>query len=125
MSQQPDNFEPLNPVQVEHHLRELSNRIAKGVRYVSERLYEFDEKERLYKKAFAIAFTTSDGSVEDRKQHAVLATGDACEARDVAKASLDYAKDLVKSYRDEMSSYQTISAMVRAMYSTAGRGEGA
>lgn len=122
---QPDSFEPLNPAQVEHHLRELSNRIAKGVKYVSDRQREFDEQERLFKKAYAVAFTTGEGSNEDRKQQAILKTMQACEDRDVAKAALDYAKDLVKSYRDEMSTYQTISAMVRAMYAVAGRGEGA
>ena len=118
-------MEPLNPVQVENHLRELSNRIAKGVGYVSKKQYEFDEAERLYKKAYAIAFTTGEGSNEDRKQQAFLRTMEALEQRDNAKAALDYSKDLVRSYRDEMSTYQTISAMVRAMYSVAGRGEGA
>lgn len=124
MSQQ-NSYEPLNPVQVEQHLRELVNRIAKGVRYVSDRQREFDEAERLYKKAVATAYMTAEGSIKDREHSAVLATGEACEARDLAKAKLDYSKDLVRSYRDELSSYQTISAMVRAMYAVSGRGEGA
>lgn len=118
-------MEPLNPVEVETRIRELAGRIAKGVRIVSDRQREYDTAERAFRRAFAVAFTGGEGSVEDRKQAATLATMGECEARDVAKASLDYAKDLNRALRDELSSYQTISAMVRAMYSVAGRGEGA
>ncbi|QQU97765.1 hypothetical protein [Corynebacterium amycolatum] len=125
MASQKNNYEPLNPVDVEIRIRELSNKIAQSVKYVSAKQREYDDAERAYKRAYAIAYTTGKGSIEDRKQNAVLATEKECQRRDVAKAALDYAKDFTRAYRDELSSYQTISAMVRQMYAVAGRGEGA
>lgn len=116
---------PLNPVQIETAIRELVNRIAKGIQVCSTRYTAFLEADRHFDREYAGAYLAAEGSIEDKKQHARLETMPAREERDIAEAAYRHADRLAKALELELRAYQSIGASVRSMYSVAGRSEGA
>lgn len=118
-------MEPLNPVMVERHVLELTNRISKGIRVFSDRYADFLEKDREFDKAYAHAYLKAEGSIKDKEKAAVLETFEARTARDVAEVSYRHANQLLKALDSELRAWQSIGASVRQQYAVAGRGEGA
>lgn len=118
-------MEPLNPVEIESKIRELSNRIAKGVKVASDLYSEFLAADRVFDAEFARAYLGAEGSIKDKEQSARLESMPEREARDVADAAYRYADRLAKALELELRALQSIGASVRAMYGVAGRGEGA
>lgn len=114
---------PLNPVDIEDSIREISARIAKGVPFASERYKEFLEADREFDRAYAQAYLAAEGSIKDKEQIARLETMEEREKRDVAEAAYKYADRLAKALEGELRATQSLGASVRAMYSVAGRGE--
>lgn len=115
--------QPLDPVSIETHIRELVNRIAKGIRVCSDRYTAFQEADREFDRTFATEYLAADGSIKDKEQTAKLRAMDAREARDVAEAAHRHADRLAKALELELRAYQSIGASVRSMYAVAGRGE--
>lgn len=113
----------MNPVEVEHKILDLSNRIAKGVGVYSQRLQSFKDADLAFDRAYASAYLSGEGSIKDREQQAVLATLEERQARDVAEVALKHADRLAKALEGELRAMQSIGASVRAMYGVAGRGE--
>ena len=118
-------MQPLNPVQTEQHILELTNRISKGIRVFSERYAGFLEKDREFDKAYARAYLMAEGSIKDKEKTAVLETFEARTARDVAEVAYKNADKLLKALDSELRAWQTVAASVRQQYAVAGRGEGA
>ncbi|QWS68232.1 hypothetical protein SEA_VANLEE_115 [Gordonia phage VanLee] len=114
--------EPVNPVQVEAAIRHCANRIARGVRIVSDRLAESKAAKRAYDEAFARALLNAPGAVATKKYHAVLATTEEAAARDVADVALDYARDTARALEKELDALRSIGASTRQMYSAGGMG---
>lgn len=114
---------PLNPVQIEEHIRELVNRIAKGIQVCSQRYSEFLEADRAFDREYAQAYLSADGSIKDKEQTARIETMPAREERDVADAAYRHADRLAKALDLELRAYQSLGASVRQMYANAGRGE--
>lgn len=117
--------DPLNPVQIEAHIRELVDRIARGIKVCSDRYQAFQTADREFDREYASAYLAADGSIKDKDAKAKLETMDAREARDVAEAAHRHADRLAKALELELRAYQSIGASVRSMYAVAGRGEGA
>lgn len=115
----------MNPVEVEHNILTLSNRIANGVGVYSKALQEFKDADRAFDRAYAGAYLAAEGSIKDREQQATLATMQQREARDIAEVKMKHADRLAKALEGELRAMQSIGASVRAMYGVAGRGEGA
>ena len=115
--------QPLNPVEIEQTIRELVNRIAKGIQVCSDRYTAFLNADREFDRAYAQAYLAADGSIEDKKQQARLATDEARDQRDVADAAYRHADRLAKALELELRAWQSIGASVRSMYAVAGRGE--
>jgi 16S rRNA G527 N7-methylase RsmG len=115
-----DTDEPVNPVQVEAALREIANRIAKGVKVVDERLRAYKQAKREYDQAFARAVLAADGAVALKKYRAVIETADLAEKVDIAETSLSYARETAKALEKELDALRSIGASTRAMYGTAG-----
>lgn len=115
--------EVLNPVAIESHIREISNRIAKSASVCNDRYVAFLEADRAFDVAESTAYMSHDGAAHEKKHAAVLATQDEREARDVADAAYRYADRLAKALESELRAYQSIGASARAMYAVAGRGE--
>lgn len=114
---------PLNPVDVETTIREVSNRIAKGVSVCDWRYKEFLAADHAYDLAYAAAYLGADGPQHERKYRAELATASVRQARDVADAAYRYADRQAKALEAELRAMQSVGASIRAMYQVAGVGE--
>lgn len=113
----------VNPVAVEDAIREVANRIAKGVMVCDERYRAFLEAERAYDVAFARAYLNYPGPAHERKYAAELATVQERTARDVADAAYRYADRQAKALESELRALQSVGASMRAMFGAAGVGE--
>ena len=114
---------PLSPVQIEEHIRELVNRIAKGIQVCSQRYSEFLDADRLFDREYAQAYLAADGSIKDKEAAARIETMPAREERDIADAAYRHADRLSKALDSELRAFQSLGASVRQMYANAGRGE--
>jgi hypothetical protein len=113
----------LNPVSVEHAIREVADSIAKGVRIVSDRYSDFLNADRAYDQAFARAYMAQDGPAHERKYAAELATAQERQARDVADVAYQYARSTARALEDKLRAYQSVNASIRTAYGVAGVGE--
>lgn len=111
----------LNPVDIEHRISEISERIAKGVSVVTEAEREAKRLRREFDLAFAHAFTSAEGSIPGRKYQAQIQTMPQREAAENAEIAFAYAERTAWALKDELSAFQSIGASVRAMYDVAGR----
>ena len=112
-----------NPVEVEDRIREISNRISKGVGVCDERYQAHLAAERLYDAAYAQAYLDHSGPAHEKRYAAELATLDERKARDEADAAYRYADRRARALENELRAMQSVGASIRAMYATAGRGE--
>lgn len=112
-----------NPAEVEERIREISNRISKGVGVCDERYRAHLAAARLYDGAYAQAYMDHQGAAHERRYAAELATLDERKARDEADAAYRYADRRAKALTEELRAMQSVGASIRAMYATAGRGE--
>ena len=114
----------LNPVDVERKISEISDRIAKGVRVVSDAHGQWLKAEKVYKEAYAKAYLgDGEGPAHARRYVADLATLEERDARDVAAVAYRHVRDLARALEKELAATQSIGASVRQMYGVAGRGE--
>lgn len=114
---------PLNPVDVESTIRELSERIAKGVLFVSKAERKYVDADRAYAHAYAVAYLNHDGPQQEKRYAADLATISQREARDIAHTEFRYADRQAKALQDQLRAWQSVGASIRSMYAVAGRGE--
>lgn len=114
---------PLNPVDIEAAIREVSQRISNGVKVCDERYRAFLEADRMYDAAFASAYLSADGPAHKAKFEAELATSRLRSDRDAADAAYRYADRRAKALEAELRAWQSVGASVRAMYAVAGAGE--
>lgn len=113
----------INPVDVEKAIREVSERIAKGVKICDEHYRRFLDADRAYDAAFAKAYLEHQGPAHEKKHGAELATAQQRQARDVADAAYRYVERQARALDSELRALQSVGASVRAMYSVAGVGE--
>ena len=118
-------MEPLNPVQVETSMRELTGRISKGIQVFTQRYRDFLDADREYDRAYAHAYLKAEGSIKDKEKKATLNTIEEREARDVADIAHKQSDKLLRALDSELRAWQSIGASVRQQYAVAGRGEGA
>lgn len=113
-------YAPLNPVQIESEIRKATTNIAQCIEPASEAYSEWQLAELEFKKVFAEYFVSESGSVEDRKQKAVLKSYDAATAARVAEAKYKRIVDYQRSFRDKLSALQSVQKSVNAAYQMAG-----
>lgn len=113
----------LNPVEIETHMRQLVERIAKGIAVTNTLYREYQAAERAYDRAFIAAYMIAEGSVKDRELEAKMQAMEQRETLDNAEATYRHADKLHKALDSELRAYQSIGASVRTMYGNAGRGE--
>jgi len=112
--------EVLSPVQVEATIRDAAQRIANGVKVVSERHRAFLRADHAVDVAFAQAYLTADGPAHEKRYRAELATVAEREARDDADAAFQYATRQWRALQAELEAYRSIGASVRQAYATGG-----
>lgn len=117
--------EPLNPVQIERRLAELSNRIAKGVSECSKRYTAYLQADHEHDVAFAKAYLGYEGPQQEKRYAATVATVAERDARDAADAAYRFADRQARALESELRAMQSINSSVRSMYSVAGAGNGA
>lgn len=115
--------EPLNPVEVERRIMELSNLIAQGVQQVTDHLRSYRQADAEYDRAKARAQLAAEGkTVADRDAVVELATVTERDAKDVAEVAYSHVNRRVKAFERELDAIRSIGASVRSMYAVAGRG---
>ena len=115
----------MNPAEVEGAIRDISNRIAAGVKVCSDRYKAILAADRDYDYLFAQAYLAYDGAAHAKKYAAEVETTAAREARDIADAAYRYAERQHRALQDELRAMQSVGASIRSMFAVAGRGEGA
>lgn len=119
----PGDNRVLNPVDIEQGIRKAVAEVSTGVREYTRTLEEFRAAERKFDLAWARAYMSRSGTVEERKQNAVLETEEEKQALDVAEVAFKYVDRRLRAAEATLSAYQTLSKSVTAMYGAAGRGE--
>jgi hypothetical protein len=115
--------EVLNPVEIEQAIRSAVKEVSTGVVEFTRVLAAYREAERRFDLAWARAYMSKAGTVEERKQACVLATEEEKVALDVAEGAFKYVDKRLRAAESTLSAYQTLSKSVMAMYGAAGRGE--
>jgi hypothetical protein len=113
--------EVLNPVDVEHNIQIVSNRIANGVSVITKAEKEARSKRRAFDLAYAHAYkAASDEPAHQRKYSAEIVAMPHREAAEVAEIAFHHAERTGKALERELFAWQSILNSVRAMYNTAG-----
>lgn len=113
----------INPVQVEHQMMDVLNRISNGIRIRALAYEAWLESDRDYDHAYAKAYVTATGPAHELKHLAELATTDARMTRDVADAAYRDAERRGKALEAELSALQSILKSILQSYGAAGVGE--
>lgn len=113
----------LNPVEIEASIRDVANRISKGVSVCSNTYAAFLDADRMYDRGFAQAYMAHQGPAHEKKYAAEIETGELRAVRDEKDAAYRYADRQAKALIEELRALQSVGASVRMAYSVAGRGE--
>ena len=112
----------LNPADAEAWIRQVSNRIAKGVKVVTDAEAEMKAKKRAYDLAFAHAYKRAEGSEQFRKQHATIEAMPHREEADNAEIAYRYAQRTAEALERELFAAMAINRNIVSMYGAAGVG---
>lgn len=116
---------PINPVEVEQAIFDISNEIARGVSIVSEREKIYLEAKRIFDRAEARAILKATGTIPEKKAQVELEVIAERDALDAAYIAFRFADKRAKALSLQLDAIRSIGASVRNMYQVAGRGEGA
>ena len=114
-------MEPLNPVSLEQEIAKALNSVSESIPKVSRAYDNHKTTELQFKRDYALAFQKAAGSVEDRKQQAVVETYDSALKAQIAEVEYKRLLDYQRAYRDKLSAFQTLAKSVVAAYNVAGR----
>lgn len=110
----------LNPADAERWIKQVSDRIAKGVRVVTDAEYKMRAAKRAYELAFAYAFKNAEGSADLRRQTAVIESMPKREESDNAEIAYKYAQRTAEALERELFAAMSINRSIRSMYQAAG-----
>jgi hypothetical protein len=113
----------LDPVTVERRIQETSNRIARGVRVITDAEREARDKRRAFDLAFAHAYKRAEGPAHERKYTAEIEAMPHREAADIAEIAFKHAERTAKALEKELFAWQSINSNLRAMFNSAGVGQ--
>lgn len=106
-----------------HRLAELSKMLDLATTEVAE----LDEAAVLaksgYEVAFARAFVTAQGSVDFRKQNAVLETADVKLAAELAEQKVRACRERIRTIRDQIEVGRSLNSAVKAEWSAGAVGQ--
>lgn len=111
------------PARVESAIEECARRIADGVLKSDKAYRAFLKADHVYDIAVAEARLGAEGSIQDRKDKAELATIEQRRARDECDAVYKLMDRNMRSIQSELDSLRSIGTSVRQAYAVAGRGE--
>jgi|HubBroStandDraft_1064217.scaffolds.fasta_scaffold287526_3 hypothetical protein len=105
-----------NPADVERKIEETANRIAAGVRIVTDREKELKARKRDFDLAYANAYKNAEGSIKDREYTADIKTMGHREEADNAEIAYKHANRTADALEKELFAWQAILKSVVAMY---------
>jgi hypothetical protein len=108
--------EVLNPVLIEQQIQHIADDIAKGVRIVSDAEYAAAARRRQYDRAFAIAYVAAEGSIQDRKYAAELATAEPRRVAEEAEIAFRHAQRTARALEKKLDALRSVGVSVRTMY---------
>ncbi len=115
--------EVLSPVQIESSIRDIAERISRGVRVCSDRYADYLTADHAYDLAFAQAYMEAQGPQAEKRYAAELATAQERQDRDRADVAYRYADRTAKALELELRALQSVGASIRQTYSVAGVGD--
>jgi hypothetical protein len=110
----------LNPADAEKWIRHVSDRIARGVRVVTDAEALMKAKKRAYDLAFAHAYKRAEGSEQFRKQTATIEAMPHREEADNAEIAYRYAQRTAEALERELFAAMAINRNIISMYGAAG-----
>lgn len=111
----------MNPVTIEQQISKVVDEISKGVRIVTDAEYKAADLRREYDRAYAMAYGRAEGSIQDRKYAAELATIDQRGHAENAEIAFRHAQRTARALEKKLDALRSQGASVRAMYDVAGR----
>lgn len=108
--------EVMNPVTIEQQISTVVDDIAKGVRIVTDAEYAAARLRREYDRAYALAYGSAQGSIQDRKYAAELSTADQRADAENAEIAFRHAQRTARALEKKLDALRSQGASVRAMY---------
>lgn len=112
-----------NQLEVVKRLSELSKLLDAA----TDEIAKLDDTAVRYKAAHEVAFARSflsvEGSMDHRKQVAILACADEKLAMELAEAQVRAVKERINTLRSQISIGQSLSAAIRQQFSAEGVGQ--
>lgn len=108
--------EVLNPVLIEQQIQRIADDIAKGVRIVSDAEHKAAALRRAYDHDFALAYGSAEGSIQDRKYAAELATMDTRQAAEDAEIAFRHAQRTARALEKKLDALRSVGVSIRTMY---------
>lgn len=108
--------EVLNPAQVEQHIQELTNRLAKGIPVVNDALTRYKTALRDFEVEEAKAYMRHSGPAHEKRFAAVIATEGFRKAADDAEVVWRYADRTARAVESELSAYQSLYKGIVSMF---------
>jgi len=109
-----------NPAASEAWIREVSNRIAKGVAVVTSAEREAKRKRREFDLAYAHAYKRAEGSIKEREYAADIAAMPHREAAENAELAYKHAERTAKALEKELMAAMAVNSNIRSMWTAAG-----
>jgi ABC-type sulfate transport system substrate-binding protein len=113
----------LNPAETERWIRDVKDRIAKGVRVVTEAEKTAKAKRRDFDDAWAYAMKHAEGPEYLRKAEATMATMTQRAQAENAEIAFRYAERLAKALDKELFAAMAVNSNIRSMWVAAGVAE--
>lgn len=112
------NGDVLNPADLEKAIQEISRRIHKGVRVVTDAEHNARHERRLYDRAFAVAYMQHDGPAHEKRYAAEVATTEQRKQAEDAEIAFRHAERNARALENELRATQSVGASIRAMYAS-------
>jgi hypothetical protein len=109
-----------SPVNVAHRLLQLGRLFDEAERELAQRDEEHVRAKQQREVAYAKAFLTGHGSVENRKQEAVLEVADLTLGAEIAEMLVRSAKERIKKLDRQMEVARSVGATTRAEMAAGG-----
>lgn len=111
------------PTEVVLQLSRLANDLDAKTAEIARLDEEFVRAKSAFEVSFARTFLTTIGSMDVRKQTAVLETADAKFAAELAEAKVRAARESIKTLRDRLEVGRSVNAAVRTEFAVSGVGQ--
>lgn len=112
-----------NQTEVVKRLSELSRMLDAATEEIAQ-LDDFAVRAKSdYEVTFAKSFLSVEGSMDQRKQTAILASADQKLHMEIAEAQVRAIKERINTLRSQISIGQSLSAAIRQQFSAEGTGQ--